>query len=103
MPAKYAAVMPDAKFTSGVPAQPELVAVARACLAGGETLDQAARAILEHTQAPIQAIKALRAAQPDLSLADAKPIVHRNLPLSTQKAAEQLWDDVVRAVESLAD
>ena len=85
----------------GSPIQPELVAVARACLAGGGTIDQAARAVLECTQSPIAAIVALRVAQPGLSLAEAKPLVHRNLPPDAQRAARRLWDEIERELDNL--
>jgi len=83
------------------PVPPDLVEAARACLSGGGTLDQAAQAVLERTTSPIEAIKALRAAQPGLSLRDAKPVVHRNLPPQVQRAAEQLWDSIEQAIAEI--
>ena len=82
----------------GLPPDAELVAVARACLARGESLDQAARAVLKRTRSPIAAIKALRVAEPGLSLADAKPIVDRCLRPRVRRANERLREDIVRQV-----
>lgn len=44
----------------------------------------------------------MREALPGLSLAEAKPLVHRNLPPGTREAAEKLWDDMRRAAAELA-
>lgn len=44
----------------------------------------------------------MRDALPGLSLREAKPLVHRNLPLATRRAAEELWDDMERAAAELA-
>jgi hypothetical protein len=82
---------------------PELITTGRACLDGGGTIDDAAKAILERTQSPVTAIKALMAVKPGLSLAEAKPIVHRNLPASARLAAEQLWEDLARAALDATD
>ena len=83
------------------PDQQALAAVARGCLADGGSADQAVRAVLERTRSPIAAIKAVREALPGLSLAEAKPLVHRNLPPGTREAAEKLWDDMARAAAEL--
>jgi ribosomal protein L7/L12 len=83
------------------PDRQALAAVARGCLADGGSADQAVRAVLERTRSPIAAIKAMREALPGLSLAEAKPLVHRNLPPGTREAAEKLWDDMARAAAEL--
>jgi len=95
--------MSDAALTPDHPAPRELVVVARDCLRAGGTLDEAAQAVLARTASPIEAIKALLGAQPGLSLGDAKPVVHRNLPPRVQKAAEQLWVDLERSLLEIAD
>jgi hypothetical protein len=50
----------------------------------------------------VWAIKALIDAT-DMSLAEAKPIVNRNLNPATQAAAERLWDELAVALSSLAN
>jgi len=95
--------MSDLELGPGRPVRRDLVTVARACVTSGGTLDQAAQVVLARTTSPIDAIKALRAAQPGLSLADAKPLVHRQLPAHLQRAAEQLWDDLEQAVRQIID
>jgi hypothetical protein len=95
--------MSDPLLGPGRPVRHDLVTAARACLASGATLDQAAQVVLARTTSPIDAIKALRAAQPGLSLADAKPLVHRHLPAHLQRAAVQLWDDLEQAVRETID
>jgi hypothetical protein len=37
-----------------------------------------------------------------MSLAAAKEIVHRNLPIEQQVAAERLWDQLIEQAERLA-
>ena len=95
--------MSDPVLRPGRPAVRDLVAEARACLSADGTLDQAAEAVVARTTSPIDAIKALREAQPGLSLADAKPVVHRNLPPRVQRAAEQLWDDLEQATREIIE
>jgi phage tail protein X len=95
--------MSDPVLRPGRPVRGDLVAEARACLSGGGTLDQVAKAVLARTTSPIDAILALREALPGLSLADAKPIVHRNLPPRAQRAAEQLWDDLEQAAREVIE
>jgi hypothetical protein len=73
-----------------------LAPVARNCMAGGGTCDQAATAVLGKTTSTVAAITALRDAVPGLSLADAKLLVHRNLPPDARAAAEDLWSDLGR-------
>lgn len=58
--------------------------------------------VLGRTRSPVAAIKAMRQAMPGLSLAEAKPLVHRNLPSATRRAAGELWDDIEKAVAELA-
>jgi len=72
--------MPDPAVPSDDPGHHDLAAVARDCLANGDSLDQAAQAVLGRMRSPVAAIKAMRQALPGLSLAEAKSLVHRNLP-----------------------
>lgn len=95
--------MSDPVLRPGRPVRGNLVAEARACLSRGGTLDQAAQAVLARTTSPIDAIIALREAQPGLPLADAKPVVHRNLPPRVQRAAEQLRDDLEQAAREIIE
>jgi hypothetical protein len=81
----------------------ELIAVARACLDQGDSLDQAARAVLKRTQSPVAAIKALREADAGLSLTDAKALVDRCLPPTVQLANERLRDNIIRGITNLID
>lgn len=80
----------------------DLAVVARDCLAGGGSPDQAVQAVLEQTRSPIAAIKAMRDALPGLSLREVKPLVHRNLPLATRKAAEESWNHMERTAAAVA-
>lgn len=82
------------------PPDADLVAAARTVLLDGGSDDDAARAVLMRTRSPIAAIKAMRAARPGLTLADAKPLIHRNLPQDTRESAEFLWDEVERAIKA---
>jgi ribosomal protein L7/L12 len=77
-----------------------LATVARSCRAAGGTPDQTAKAVLDNTQSPVAAIKALRDALPGMSLAEAKMLVFRNLPPDAQAASEQLWSDLERALRA---
>jgi hypothetical protein len=83
---------------SSVEPTSDLVAIAAAVLARGGTLDDAARAVLQATKSPVFAIKTLRIAQPGLTLAEAKPIIDRNLSPTARFAHEQLLDEVERAL-----
>jgi ribosomal protein L7/L12 len=78
----------------------ELVKVVRDSLAAGHSLDEVARALLARNASPIAAIKALREAT-GMRIGDAKAVVHRNLRASEQEAAEQLWQDLIRAAAYL--
>jgi|SRR5579863_1415262 len=71
----------------------------RASLAAGDTPDKVARNLVaDQNVSPIEAIKALREGG-NMSLGDAKEIVHRNLPPKRQASAERLWEEVIAAVE----
>jgi hypothetical protein len=75
--------------------------IVRASIGAGHTPDQIARSLIEdHQLAPIPAIKALRA-EANMTTGEAKEVVHRNLPLDQQAAAEKLWDDMIELVEGL--
>jgi hypothetical protein len=77
--------------------------IVRASIGSGHTPDQVARLLIEdHQLAPIPAIKALRAGA-DMTTGEAKAVVHRNLPLDQQAAAERLWDEMVELVEGMPD
>jgi hypothetical protein len=77
--------------------------IVRTSLGAGQTPDQVARSLIEeHQLAPIPAIKALRAGA-GMTTGQAKEVVHRNLPLDQQAAAEKLWDDMIELVEGLSD
>jgi ribosomal protein L7/L12 len=65
----------------------DLAELAHEMTAAGASPDDVARALLTRTTFPIAAIKALRAGA-GLSLADAKPVVHRNLDPAAREAAE---------------
>ena len=95
--------MSDPVLRPGRPPRGDLVAEARTCLSGGGTLDQAAQAVLARTTSAIDAVLALREVQPGLSLADAKPLVHRNLPPRVQRANEQLWDQLLQAAREIIE
>ena len=81
---------------------PELIAVATSLLSTGRTLDEAASAVLRCNPNPITAIKTLRIASPGLSLAEAKPLVDRNLAPDVLKATEALRDQVEKALNDIA-
>jgi hypothetical protein len=77
--------------------------IVRASLGAGHTPDQVARSLIEdHQLAPIPAIKALRAGG-NMTTGEAKELVHCNLPLDQQAAAEKLWDEMVELVEGMSD
>jgi hypothetical protein len=81
--------------------RPDLVRRARECLDRGGTLDDAARLVLSAPCSMIVAIKVLKSAEPGLSLADAKPLVYRNMSAAAQRGANQLWDSLERFVEDI--
>ncbi len=73
--------------------------IVRASLESGDTPDQVAQALIQdHKLAPIPAIKALRAGA-NITLGEAKELVHRNLPLEQQAAAERLWDEAIKSLD----
>lgn len=75
----------------------------RASLAAGDTADEVARTLVVDQQvSAIEAIKALRAGG-NMSLGDAKEIVHRNLSPERQASAERLWDEAIAALEHEED
>ena len=59
-------------------------------------MDDAAQAVLSAPCSMIEAIRALRLAEPSLSLADAKPLVYRHMSAEAQQGANQLWDSIER-------
>ena len=69
-------------------------------LAAGADADDIARELLRRTDSPISAIKAISDSI-GLGLADAKWVVHRNLAPETRKAAENLWGDLLDALEQI--
>ncbi|MFI7543858.1 hypothetical protein [Actinoplanes sp. NPDC049599] len=73
---------------------------ARTMLAAGADADDIARELLRRTDSPISAIKAISDST-GLGLADAKGVVHRNLAPETRKAAENLWSDLLDALEQI--
>jgi hypothetical protein len=81
--------------------RPDLVRRARECLDRGGTLDDAAQLVLSAPCSMIEAIKVLRSAEPGLSLADAKPLVYRNMSAEAQHGANQLWDSLERFAEEI--
>jgi hypothetical protein len=87
----------------GSESRPELVRRARKCLDRGGTLDDAAQAVLSAPCSMIEAIKALRVAEPGLSLAEAKPLVYRHMSAAAQQGANQLWDSIERSVEEIGN
>jgi hypothetical protein len=72
-------------------------------LDAGQTPDQIAHALIyDHQIAPVPAIKAMRTGC-NMTLGEAKEVVHRILPLDQQKAAERLWDEAIEFGERMAD
>lgn len=75
----------------------------RTSLAAGDTPDKVARnLVVEQQVSPVEAIKALRTGG-NMSLGDAKEIVHRNLLPERQASAERLWAEAVAALEHEED
>lgn len=73
---------------------------ARTMLAAGAGADDIARELLRRTDSPISAIKAVSEST-GLGLAEAKSVVHRNLTPETRTAAENLWGDLLDALEQI--
>ena len=71
------------------PSLKDLSALVSDALAKDHDIDRAVRAALARDPSPIQAIKAL-CASTGMGLAEAKPIVDRNLPLHHQETDERL-------------
>jgi hypothetical protein len=72
------------------------VEIVKATLHAGDTPGQIAHVLIEdHHLAPIPAIKALRDGG-DMTLGEAKEIVHRSLPMDQHSAAEQLSEGADR-------
>lgn len=69
-------------------------------LAAGADADDIARELLRRTDSPISAIKAVSDST-GLGLADAKWVVHRNLAPAPRQAAENLWGDLLNALEQI--
>jgi hypothetical protein len=77
--------------------------IVRTSLKGGATPDQVAESLIrDHELEPIPAIRALRNGG-DMKLGEAKQIVHRNLPLERQEAAEELWNKMMEAAVRISD
>jgi hypothetical protein len=77
----------------------DYAASVRSALEAGNTPDQVARALIEnHHLLPISAIKALRSGA-NMTLGEAKEVVHRNLPAGQRAAAERLWDEIFAAMD----
>jgi ribosomal protein L7/L12 len=79
----------------------ELTDLVSSTLAKDHDIDRAVRAALDRDPRPIQVIKALRAT--GIGLAEAKPIVDRNLPRDVQEANERLRDLAWEAAQQIDD
>lgn len=77
---------------------PALVAVAAEALHAGGTVDHAAEALMRETDRPILAIKALRVADPSLTLAEAKHAIDRHLSPEALRSREELLDQLERLI-----
>jgi ribosomal protein L7/L12 len=80
----------------------ELTDLVSSTLAKDHDVDRAVRAALDRDPSPIQVIKALRASN-GMGLAQAKPIVDRNLPRLVQEANERLRDAAWEAAQHIDD
>jgi ribosomal protein L7/L12 len=78
----------------------ELTDLVSSTLANDHDIDRAVRVALDRDPSPIQVIKALRAST-GMGLAEAKPIVDRNLPRDVQEANERLRDAAWEAVQQI--
>lgn len=77
--------------------------VVRTSLEAGDTLDQIAHSLVRDQKlAPIPAIKAMRTGA-NMTTGEAKEVVHRNLSLEQQAAAERLWDELIDYAEQQSD
>ena len=79
----------------------ELTDLVSSMLAKDHDIDRAVRAALDRDPSPIQVIKALRAT--GIGLAEAKPIIDRNLPRDVQEANERLRDTAWDAAQQVDD
>ncbi len=77
------------------------VGIVRSALEAGDTPDEVAHTLIWDL-APIPAIKAMRTGG-NMTTGQAKEVVHRNLPIEQQRAAEHLWDELIDHVERMAD
>jgi hypothetical protein len=80
----------------------ELTDLVSSTLAKDHDVDRAVRAALDRDPSPIQVIKALRAST-GIGLAEAKPIVDRNLPRDVREATERLRDAAWEAAQQIDD
>jgi hypothetical protein len=79
------------------------VELVRTSLDAGDTPDEIAHALVwEYHLAPIPAIKAMHT-EGDMTTAQAKEVVHRNLPVEQQKAAERLWGELIDHAERMTE
>ena len=79
------------------------VGIVRSALEAGESQDEIAHALMwDHHLAPIPAIKAMRSGG-NMTLGEAKEVVHRNLPAEQQETAEQIWDELMDQAERIVD
>ena len=78
--------------------QPALVAVAAQVLHAGGNVDHAAEELMRATDRPILAIKALRLADPSLTLAEAKHVIDRHLSPEALRSREELLDQLEQLV-----
>jgi ribosomal protein L7/L12 len=78
----------------------ELTDLVSSTLANDHDIDRAVRIALDRDPSPIQVIKALRAST-GMGLAEAKPIVDRNLPRDVQEANDRLRDEVWEAAHPI--
>ena len=73
-------------MNSGIPdPDPASIAIAEGALADGSGLDDAGRQVVEVEPNPLLAVKALRAAQPGLSIRDAMRAIYPHLPTEVKR------------------
>jgi ribosomal protein L7/L12 len=80
----------------------DLTDLVSSMLAKDHDIDRAVRAALNRDPSPIQVIKALRAST-GIGLAEAKPVVDRNLPRDVQEANERLRDAACDSAQQIDD
>jgi hypothetical protein len=77
----------------------DFAALVRSSLEAGDTPEQVAQALIEdHRLLPISAIKALRSGG-NMTSAEAKELIRRNVPSEKWSLAERLWDEIVARQE----